>query len=129
MKVKILVTAGIFGLLAVMAAYGQHLPITAKIDFPFTVEGKALPAGQYEFVREAQGEAFRVQGEGKNAAMATIMTRLAGDMHTTPLDAHLVFDVVGGTYLLSEIWLTGEDGYMVLATKAKHEHKVMNVKY
>lgn len=129
MKTKIMVAAGIFALLAGMSMYGQQPVINAKIDFSFTVEGKVLPPGQYEFRRDSGAKEFRVQGEGKNGALAMILTRLAGDMHTTPQDAHLVFDVVGGVYMLSEIWYPGEDGYLVLATKGQHEHKVMNVEY
>lgn len=129
MKTKILVTVGLFALLAVMSGYGQEPSIKAKIDFPFTVEGKALPAGQYSFMRDTEAPVFRVQGEGKADALATIVTRLSGEMHTTPQDAHLVFDVVGGTHILSEIWIPGEDGYMMHVEKGKHEHKVLNVKY
>ena len=129
MKTKIMAAAGIFALLAGMSLYGQQPTINAKIDFSFTVEGKVLPPGQYEFRRDTEAKVFRVQGEGKNGALANILTRLAGDMHTTPQDSHLVFDVVDGTYMLSEIWYPGEDGYLVLATKGKHEHKVVNVEY
>jgi hypothetical protein len=48
-------------------------------------------------------------------------------MHTTPEDAHIVFDVVGDKHMLSEIWIPGEDGYLLLATKGKHGHKVINI--
>lgn len=124
-----MLTAGLFLLLAVMSGYGQPASAKAKIDFPFTAGGKVLPAGQYEFVRDATAPVFNVQGEGKNFVVAQVITRLAGAMHTTPEDAHLVFDKVGDTYFLSEIWVPGEDGYMILATKGQHEHKVVNVKY
>ena len=52
MKTKILVTVGLFALLAVMSGYGQEPSIKAKIDFPFAVEGKVLPAGQYSLMRD-----------------------------------------------------------------------------
>jgi hypothetical protein len=131
-KTKIMLTAGLIALLAVMSGYGQQSgqpSLKAKIDFPFTVEGQVLPAGQYEFVRDNKALVFRVQGEGKNYTLAPILTRIAGEMHTTPQDAHLVFDVVGDTHLLSEIWIPAEDGYLMLATKGQHGHKVINVKY
>ena len=135
MRTKILVTAGIFSLLAtllvVMYGYGQHQTpsIKASIDFPFTVEGKVLPAGQYEFVRDSLAEVFRIKGENKNAAVAEIITRLYAGTHRTPEDAHLVFDVVGDAYALSEIWIPGEDGYVMLITKGMHKHRVLNIKY
>lgn len=126
-KTKIMLTVSLIALLGMMSAYGQPSSIKAKIDFPFTVEGKVLPAGQYEFVRDDAAQVFRVQGEGKTSALVPILTRLAGEMHTTPQDGHLVFDVVGETYLLSEIWIPAHDGYLLLATKGPHGHKVINV--
>jgi hypothetical protein len=130
MKTRVMLTASFFVLLAVMCAYGQQGPIKSKIDFPFTVAGKVLPAGQYEFVRDNTALSilsFRVQGEGKMGALAPVLTRIAGAMHTTPQDAHVVFDVVGNAHLLSEIWIPGEDGYLLLATKGPHTHHVINV--
>jgi hypothetical protein len=130
-KTKIMLTAGFIALVAVMSGYGQvsgRPSVIAKIDFPFTVGRTVLPAGQYEFVRDDTALVFKVQGEGKNVAVAPIITRLAGEMHTTPQDSHVVFDVVGDAHLLSEIWIPGEDGYLLLATKGPHTHKVINVK-
>ena len=65
--------------------------------------------------------------QAKNSTLVPILTQLAGAMHTTPQDAHVVFDVVDGTHYLSEIWMPGEDGYLVLATKGKHEHRLINI--
>lgn len=122
-------TVGLIAAFAVIFGYGQPASIKAMIDFQFTAGGQVLPAGEYEFKRDTTAPMFRVQGEGKNFVMAPVITRLAGAMHTTPQDAHIVFDKIGDTYLLSEIWIPGEDGFMLLATKGPHEHKVVNVKY
>jgi hypothetical protein len=70
---------------------------------------------------------FRVQG--KEGAIVPILTRMASSIHTTAEDSHLTFDVVGDTYLLSEIWIPTEDGYLLQMTKGPHTHKVVNVKY
>lgn len=129
MKKRIMLTVGFIAVLAVMLGYGQPASIKAMIDFQFTAGGKVLPAGEYEFKRDTTAPMFRVQGEGKNFVMAPVVTRMAKEMHTTPEDAHIVFDKVGDTYLLSEIWIPGEDGFLLLATKGAHEHKVVNVKY
>ncbi len=129
MRTKVMLAANLIILLAAASVYAQHT-LVVKIDFPFTVEGKALPAGEYEFVGEGTGgiEAFGIRSAGKGVATVPVLTHLAGEIHTTPQDAHVVFDVVGDTHLLSEIWLVGEDGYLVLATKGPHKHKVINVK-
>lgn len=122
---------GLVVLVAAMSAYGQTvfgqtMTVKAKIAFPFTVEGKALPAGTYEFTLLTNGDTFRVQGEGKEV-MATVVTRLGGDMRSAPKGTHLVFDKVGELCLLSEIWVPAEDGFMLLATKGAHAHKTVNV--
>ncbi len=99
MKTKIMLTVSLIALLAVTSGYGQQWSsLKVKIDFPFTVEGKVLPAGEYEFVRDNSAPVFRVTDGAKNGTLAPILTRIAGAMHTTPQDAHLVFDVVGDTH-------------------------------
>lgn len=126
---KTILTVGFFALLAVAAAYGQNAVVRAQIDFPFIVEGKTLPAGTYDFAQDESASVFRVSDGGKNQAVAQILTRLAAGMHTSPADGHIVFDKIGDAYTLAEIWIPGQDGYVVAVTKAKHEHKIINVKY
>jgi hypothetical protein len=130
MKTKIMLVVGLIALLGVVSGYGQQTySLKAKIDFPFKAEGKMLPAGEYEFVRDAQAMVFRIQGQGKNMATVPILTQMASEIHTTAQDSHISFDVVGGTYILSEIWIPTEDGYLLQITKGPHTHKVINVKY
>jgi hypothetical protein len=129
MKTKILLAVGLFAFVAGLAVFAQLAEIKATIDFPFKVEGKVLPAGAYDFVRDDSAAAFRVTDGGKNSAIALIQTRLSSEIHTTPADAHIVFDKIGETCLLSEIWIPGQDGYVIMVTKGPHEHKVVNVKY
>ncbi len=129
MRTRILFAGSLVLLLAGTFVYAQHT-ITAKIDFPFMVEAKVLPAGNYEFVgQDSQSgvEAFNVMSAGKVVAMVKVVTWLASEMHPAE-SAYLVFDVVGDKHFLSEIWVTGEDGYLVHATKGKHTHKVVNIK-
>lgn len=113
--------------LASMSMYGQTPTIKAMIDFPFTVTGKALPAGTYEFDKLDTGDVFRVTGEGMNI-MANVITRLGGEMRSAPKESYLIFDKVGETYMLSEIWVPGDDGYLLLATKGPHGHKTVMMK-
>lgn len=129
MKKRVLMTVGFVAVFAVILGYGQPASIKAMIDFQFTAGGKVLTAGEYDFKRDATAPVFRVQGGGKNFALAPVLTRLSGAIHTTPEDAHIVFDKVGDTYILAEIWIPGEDGYVLAMTKGMHEHKVVNVKY
>ncbi len=126
MKTK--VTLGLMLLLAAAIAYGVPFTVKANIDFPFTVENKMLDAGEYTFTRDDAGTFFRVEGMDNKGVLAPIITRLSAANQAKPVTAHLVFDKVGETYLLSEIWIAGEDGYLVLATKGEHMHKVVKVK-
>ena len=102
--------------------------VKANINFPFTVGGKVLAAGVYEFTRDDAGMVFRVEDMNKNGALAPIVTRLSREMHAMPNKAYLVFDKVGENAFLSEVWIAGEDGYLVLATKGEHKHKIVEMK-
>jgi hypothetical protein len=127
-KIRTLVFSSLLIMLAVVLAFGQFASIKAKIPFAFAAGGKVLPAGQYEFTPAANPATIQIAGSNKGAAvLAMVMTRLSGAMHTTPQDSHIVFDKVGNTYTLSEIWPLGGDGYMLAATKGKHEHEVITV--
>lgn len=129
MKTKNILTASLIVLLAVTSGYGQTPTVKAKIPFPFTVEGKVLAAGDYTFARNDMDTEFTVTGAGKNLVLAPILTRINGVMDKPQQHSHLVFDVVGDTHFLSEIWIPGEDGYLMLVTKGKHTHKVIHVQH
>jgi hypothetical protein len=93
MRAKMMLVVGLVALFAVVSGYGQQNILKAKIDFPFKVEGKVLPPGEYVFTRDAQAMAFRVQGQGKEGAFAPIMSRMAAEIHTTAQDSHLTFEI------------------------------------
>ena len=128
MKRRFLVVSCLLALLAVVSAYGVDLsPVKANIPFEFTAAGKVYPAGDYTFTQDAGPvpRTFTIQGPANG--VVTILTRTAGGMHTTPKDAHIVFDVMGDTNILSEIWIPGIDGYMLNVTSEVHTHKIINV--
>ena len=83
---------------------------------------KTLPAGTYKF-EMPDANSISIFGPGGKAVMVVLTTLGRHDKDT---DLELVFDKVGGKYLLSEVWFTGnQDGYLVLATKQAHEHAVI----
>jgi hypothetical protein len=125
---KAMLSATLIVLMAAVAGYGQPQSLKLTVDFPFMVEGKALPAGSYDFVRDETATAFRVTDGGKNSFYIPVITRIAGPRNEIPRDAYVVFDVVGGKTFLSEIWIPGDDGYLMSTTKEKHEHKTVTVK-
>jgi len=102
--------------------------VTAKVPHEFTAAGKLLPAGQYSFTYDADKRFVTIRGAGNEpGVIVPVVTLLAGAMHTTANDAHVVFDKVGNNYYLSEIWIPGIDGIALLTTKEKHEHEIVNV--
>ena len=129
MRTKTVVLFSLLTLLTAGFVYGQSRLIKTSIPFAFNVEGKTLPAGQYEFVPDTESGSMRVvpaAGKGP-AVLALVVTRMAGSIHTTPNDSHVVFDNVGDVLTLSEVWMPGQDGFMLYLTKGKHEHRVVNV--
>jgi hypothetical protein len=125
-------TVVLFSLLTLLTAgfvYGQSRLTKANVPFAFNVEGKTLPAGQYEFIPDTDTGSMRViPAAGKGPAVLTlVMTRMAESIHTTSNDSHVVFDKVGDVMTLSEVWIPGQDGFMLHLTKGKHEHRVVNV--
>jgi hypothetical protein len=129
-KTRFLVMSCLLAVLPVVSAYSQSMgPVKADIPFQFTAAGKVYPAGEYTFSR-GNGpvkESFIIRGPGGVSGLVTILTRTAGGIHTTPQDAHVVFDVMGDTNFLSEIWIPGDDGYVLHITKEKHTHRIVNV--
>ncbi|MEN6536539.1 MAG: hypothetical protein ABFD89_22980, partial [Bryobacteraceae bacterium] len=118
MKLGNVLLSSLLIVLVVLSVHGQSLALKANIPFEFTVGGKSLPPGQYEFTTEKNGDAIRVKGVGKNAhVLAPVLTRLSGALHTSKQDSHVVFDKVGETHILSEIWPRSGDGYAMSATK------------
>ncbi len=128
MRTRILVTLTLLTLLVATFAFAQSVVSKANIPFAFIAAGRTLPAGQYTFTYDTGVNAFRVVGSAKGAeALMPIETRLAGAMHTTPADSHIVFDKVGDKCFLSEVWIPGGDGFLLYMTKSPHEHAIVNV--
>ena len=129
MKTRTLLTLSLLTLLVAASAYAQKPIVVTKIPFAFIIGKATLPAGQYEFTLDVRPGFMRVLSidEKSEAVFAPVITRLAAGMHTTPKDAHVVFDKVGDICTLSEIWDPGEDGYLLHGTKGKHEHQIVDV--
>ncbi|HEX7485084.1 MAG TPA: hypothetical protein VF332_02955 [Vicinamibacterales bacterium] len=81
--------------------------------------------GQYELQLNTDGTAFTLTAVPKETGVFVMaITRLAA-ADPPASDTHVTFDKVGSTYYLSEVWLPGEDGYLVYAAKVKHTHQTV----
>jgi hypothetical protein len=128
MRTKMLMMLTLSVLLIAASASAQRaVSMSAKVPFAFTVAGKVLPAGDYKFSQSPGAAAITVRSaDGKESAIALILTRMAAGIHTTAQDSHVVFDKVGNSYFLSEIWVPGMDGYVLNVTKEMHEHAIFD---
>jgi hypothetical protein len=101
--------------------YAQSHDVT--VGFPFIIAGKQLPAGKYT-IEAPTSELLIFQEEQKGAPRieARVITRLAAP--ETPLaQSKLIFDKVGTTYYLSEVWFRNMDGFLLYGSKEAHTHQ------
>jgi hypothetical protein len=117
--------------LAVLLAAGSSLAyaqdeVTAEIPFKFMAANRTFEAGTYDLqVSEDRNDVTLVTPQ-RTSDFMPVLTRLAAP--ETPLsDGKLVFDRVGDSYYLSEVWLPGMDGFLIRATKEKHTHHVIKL--
>ena len=111
-----------------------HAQMTVTIPFKFEAAGKTLPAGEYWVGPGAEGSITLRQQPKGTAVSVPVLKKLSSP--TLPLEQpQLVFDMVGNfepsyteyitDYLLSEVWLGGADGLLVLDTKSPHKHQAV----
>ncbi len=95
-------------------------PLEVAVPFPFYVGNKMLPAGSYKIQTNADLLLVTVSSDnGKDNATAVLITQIS----TSAEDRNsVVFDVVGNTHYLSEIYLQGEEGLQVKASAESHSH-------
>jgi hypothetical protein len=106
-------------------AYAQEL-VVANVPFKFFSSGKTHDPGEYQ-LRVSEDEMSWTLTPAKGApVVATVVTRLASHEAASSGD-RLVFDKVGDTYYLSEVWPSREDGYLLHVTKEKHTHHVIKL--
>jgi hypothetical protein len=101
-------------------AYGQT--VTADIGFPFVAGGKEMAAGKYSVEVTASGQ-VTLTAPDRTRVLLPIVTMLG--RHDRDADPEFVFDRVGGKLTLSEVWMPGRDGCLVLITKESHDHVVL----
>jgi hypothetical protein len=125
---KVLVVVGLMLLMLAGAASAQDVPaIKIKIDHPFVVMDATLPAGEYTINYELGANSFTITGSGPDAleAFTSVETRISGPTeHVDIAVPCVVFDVTGERYLLSEIWVPNQAGFLVSSEQKPHEHSI-----
>lgn len=131
---KRLITLAAMGLVFVLflgsgAAFCQA---TFKIPFKFEVEGKSFPPGNYWIAQKEDGKIILRRETGGEEASIPIIEKLA--QPDPPVEGpQLIFDMVANfepsyteyvtEYLLAEVWLTGKDGFLLLAGERSEYNK------
>ena len=121
--------------LLVAGAASTFAQATFKIPFKFQAGGKKLPAGDYTVMKTAEGQlTLRQEATGKDIPVP--FTERIAQPKPPVAEPRLGFDEVGDfepsyteyftVYILSEVWLGGEDGFRVHTTKGAHQTKVVN---
>ena len=119
--VVLLAAAVLLGVVHPAVSYAQDSALVT-ISFPFVAEGKTMSAGSYELALNNDRTAFVLTASPKGTGVfLTTVTRLAAPEPPSG-DFRIVFDKVADTFYLSEVWLPGQDGYLVYAANVKHTH-------
>ena len=105
-------------LFAASAAFAGEPGVTVQVPFAFTVGNTTVPAGLYE-VNEQSADTLVLESLTSPAThlVLPVITRLSSGRES---DARMVFDRVGQASVLSEVWIGGQDGYLVHAASAPH---------
>jgi hypothetical protein len=120
----------------ILAAGGAPLfaQATFKIPFKFEAAGRKFPAGTYWIgIKDDKNIEIRQESKGLDVAVP-ILEKLPQPV--PPLvEPELGFDVVGNfapsyseyvtDYVLSEVWLSGQDGLLIRRLKGAHQHQAI----
>jgi uncharacterized membrane protein len=116
------------------AATPVQAQATVKVPFNFESGGKKFPSGTYTVAKTGESQiTFQQTSTGKESIVPfSQMLTPAG----SPIDGpRLVFDEVGNfepsyteyftVYVLAEVWLSGQDGYLIHTTKGAHKTRTI----
>ena len=111
-----------------------HAQATFKVPFKFESGGKKFPSGDYVVTKTGDGQLTFTQVATEKATVLPF-TEALKPAAPPAAEPSLVFDEVGNfepsyteyftVYVLAEVWLSGQDGYLVHTTKGAHKNKVI----
>lgn len=122
-RMLLTIVAAAFVALGVSQVAGAQTQYDFKISSSFVANGKTLPAGNYVFSVNPAGDVVTLESKDTkgSSALLAVETRIS---ERKPLaEPEVVFDKLNSQLLVSELLIPGEDGYLLLVTKAKHTHE------
>ncbi len=134
MKRSAVLTVGALAFALMAGSVAAYAQATFKIPFKFEAGGKKLPPGEYTVVPKGDGQ-IALRQESKGEEVLVPFSERLPQPEPAVAEPQLVFDMVGNfepsyseyitDYLLAEVWLPGEDGFLVLTTKGAHQHQAI----
>jgi len=107
---------------------------TFKIPFKFEAGGKKFPPGEYWIAQKGDGQ-ITLRQESKAEEVRIPFIQKLAEPKPAIEEPQLIFDMVGNfepsyteyvtDYLLAEVWLPGEGGFLVFTTKGAHQHQTI----
>lgn len=94
-----------------------------EVPFAFLAGDAELVPGTYQVLawKGDAGLVVKIKGPG-GESQVPVVTRLARTT-ASAIATNLVFDAVDGKRRLSEVWIAGDDGYLVRGNVAEEEHE------
>jgi len=117
--------AALFAAGLVMLAGGTAgaAPVDVKVPFPFIVQGKTMPAGEYRVVSDSDDPSvWLLEGEKGTHAGTFVLTRVASGYDPAGDEPALTFDKNESQYQLVGIWESKAQGQEVTGTKHASTH-------
>jgi hypothetical protein len=116
---------GVAVIVAVFAsgAWAQTQGPLTKIGFSFSLAGKQINSGKYAIEATPAGHVVFKTAKGVEVADVTPLKSLGRSENVQ--QPKLVFDVVGADRFLVEVWLPGQEGYLVGEVTGAHEQQVL----
>jgi hypothetical protein len=111
----------------VLLAASQTASAQTRYDFKvpgaFVASGKTFPAGNYALSVNVAGDLVTVEPKDVKVGSVLLAVECRLSERESLADPEVVFDKLNGQFMLSELLVPHEDGYLLLATKAKHTHE------
>lgn len=121
MRYPALIVSAMFtiAVLAFASAASAQGTTSFSVPFKFEINGQVFEAGRYTV--HVKNEMMDLAPEKGEATEISVLSRLAGPGGAAA-GARIVFDKEGDARYLSEIWLAGQDGFLLRYTIGKHTH-------
>ncbi len=107
------------------SSWAQGQATSMKIRFDFFAQGRDLPPGVYSFDVTPAGHVL-LHSEKTGAEIDLNPIKSLGQ-NSSIKEPKLVFDKVGSVRFLSEVWLPGQEGYLVGSATGDREQEVVGV--